>query len=138
MDGNSDILQYYVHQTNAASCVTAVCLKAAAQAAQEITKPSRTLRATQLNCFADCYFVEKAYNAEKAGAKALLVMDDRDEQLLTMAAPEDHPEIAKLREDITIPTMLVDRVRVLSPLFWEGGRRRTIVSTAEDPSRAHT
>ena len=56
--------------------------------------------------------MEKAYNAERAGAKAILVMDDREEQLLTMAAPEDHPEIAKLREDITIPTALVRRVRL--------------------------
>lgn len=62
----------------------------------------------------DCYFVEKAYNAEKAGAKAILVMDDREEQLLTMAAPEDRPEIAKLREDISIPTALIRRV-LLSP-----------------------
>ena len=61
---------------------------------------------------ADCYFVEKAYNAEQAGARAVIVMDDREEQLLTMAAPEDRPEIAKLREDITIPTALVSRVRI--------------------------
>ncbi len=54
--------------------------------------------------------MEKAFNAEKAVAKAILVMDDREEQLLTMAAPEDHPEIAKLREDITIPTALIRRV----------------------------
>lgn len=60
---------------------------------------------------ADCYFVEKAFNAEKAGAKAILVMDDREEQLLTMAAPEDRPEIAKLREDISIPTALIRRVQ---------------------------
>jgi len=59
--------------------------------------------------------VEKAYNAEKAGAKAILVMDDREEQLLTMAAPEDHPEIAKLREDITIPTALIRRVNFTTP-----------------------
>ena len=58
--------------------------------------------------------MEKAYNAEKAGAKAILVMDDREEQLLTMAAPEDHPEIAKLREDITIPTALIRRVSTIS------------------------
>ena len=57
-----------------------------------------------------CYFVEKAYNAEQAGAKAIMVMDDREEQLLTMAAPEDHPEIAKLREDISIPTALITKV----------------------------
>lgn len=59
---------------------------------------------------ADCYFVEKAYNAEKAGASAILVMDDTDEQLLTMAAPEERPEIAKLREDISIPTALISKV----------------------------
>ncbi|KAK9840728.1 hypothetical protein WJX81_000565 [Elliptochloris bilobata] len=55
----------------------------------------------------DCYFIEKAYNAEKAGAKAIIVTDYKDERLLTMAAPEDRPEIAKLKDDITIPTALV-------------------------------
>ena len=61
--------------------------------------------------------MEKAYNAEKAGAKAILVMDDRQEPLLTMAAPEDHPEIAKLREDITLPTALVRKVITWGPAW---------------------
>ena len=65
-----------------------------------------------------CYFVEKAYNAEQAGAKAIMVMDDREEQLLTMAAPEDHPEIAKLREDISIPTALITKVRSRCVALW--------------------
>ena len=33
--------------------------------------------------------------------------DYKDERLLTMAVPEDRPEIAKLKNDITIPTALV-------------------------------
>ena len=53
----------------------------------------------------------QAYNAEKAGAKAIIVTDYKDERLLTMAAPEDRPEIAKLKDDITIPTALVQLVR---------------------------
>ena len=32
----------------------------------------------------DCFFIEKAFNAEKAGAAALIVADDRDEALVTM------------------------------------------------------
>ncbi|KAL3145489.1 hypothetical protein ABBQ32_003313 [Trebouxia sp. C0010 RCD-2024] len=54
-----------------------------------------------------CYFIEKAYNAEKAGFKGVLIYDNVDERLLTMAAPEDRPEIAKLADDITIPTALL-------------------------------
>lgn len=49
----------------------------------------------------------QAYNAEKAGAKAIIVTDYKDERLLTMAVPEDRPEIAALKNDITIPTALI-------------------------------
>jgi hypothetical protein len=55
----------------------------------------------------DCYFIEKAFNAEKAGAAAIIVADYKDERLLTMAAPDDRPEIARLKEEISIPTALV-------------------------------
>ena len=58
----------------------------------------------------DCYFVEKAFNAEQAGYKAIMVADNVEEGLLTMALPEDRPEIAKLIDDITIPTALVTKV----------------------------
>ena len=34
----------------------------------------------------DCFFIEKAFNAEKAGAAALIVADDRDEALVTMVS----------------------------------------------------
>ncbi|DBA89887.1 TPA: hypothetical protein ACH3X2_004741 [Trebouxia sp. C0005] len=54
-----------------------------------------------------CYFIEKAYNAEKAGFKGILIYDNTVERLLTMAAPEDRPEIAKLANDINIPTALL-------------------------------
>ena len=63
--------------------------------------------------------MEKAYHAQQAGAKAVLVYDDREESLLTMAAPEDKPEIAKLRDEIEIPTSLIPRVSsvYLSAIF---------------------
>ena len=61
-------------------------------------------------CTAGCYFIEKAYNAEKAGFKGILIYDNTFERLLTMAAPEDRPEIAKLADDISIPTALLTQV----------------------------
>ena len=54
--------------------------------------------------------MEKAFNAEQAGYKAIMVADNIEEGLLTMALPEDRPEIAKLIDDITIPTALVTKV----------------------------
>ena len=37
----------------------------------------------------------------------MIVADYKDERLLTMAAPDDRPEIARLQDDISIPTALV-------------------------------
>ena len=31
-----------------------------------------------------CYFAEKAFYAQEAGAKAVLIMDDKDERLITV------------------------------------------------------
>ena len=64
----------------------------------------------------NCFFVEKAFNAQKAGAKAVIVADHTQEHLITMAIPEDRPDIAALVPKINIPTVLVqkdtgDRVR---------------------------
>ena len=56
----------------------------------------------------------QAFNAERAGAKALLVMDNKAESLLTMSNPEDRPELAKLKNDITIPAALVQKVILAS------------------------
>ena len=55
----------------------------------------------------------QAYNAERAGAQAIIVMDNVQEGLLTMSNPEERPEIAKLKADVTIPTALVQKVRPL-------------------------
>lgn len=52
----------------------------------------------------------QAYNAEKAGAKAILIVDNVEESLLTMSNPEERPEIAKLKNDVTIATALVQKV----------------------------
>ena len=53
----------------------------------------------------------QAYNAERAGAQAVIVMDNIQEQLLTMSNPEERPEIAKLKADVSIPTALIQKVR---------------------------
>ncbi|CAL5324149.1 unnamed protein product [Camellia sinensis] len=37
----------------------------------------------------DCYFTLKAWNAQNAGAAALLVVNDRVEPLITMDTPEE-------------------------------------------------
>ena len=52
----------------------------------------------------------QAYNAQLAGAKAILIVDNVEESLLTMSNPEERPEIAKLKNDITIATALVQKV----------------------------
>ncbi|EFN56501.1 hypothetical protein CHLNCDRAFT_144100 [Chlorella variabilis] len=59
----------------------------------------------------DCFFVEKASYAQRAGAKALIVTDHTEEPLLTMAVPEDRPEVAALVPEITIPVVLVTKAR---------------------------
>ena len=38
-------------------------------------------------------------------------MDNIPEGLLTMSNPEDRPEIAKLKDDVSIPCALVQKVR---------------------------
>lgn len=56
-----------------------------------------------------CYFVEKAYHAQMAGAKAVIVADNVSEDLLTMASPEDRPELAAIISKLAIPTVLVTK-----------------------------
>ena len=53
---------------------------------------------------------------KRLGAKAIIVADYKDERLLTMAVPEDRPEIAALKNDITIPTALITQVATPIPL----------------------
>ena len=58
----------------------------------------------------DCFFVEKAWHAQQAGAKAIIVADHTQEGLVTMAVPEDNPDVAALVSKISIPTALVTKV----------------------------
>ncbi|KAI3903267.1 hypothetical protein MKW98_031921 [Papaver atlanticum] len=57
----------------------------------------------------DCYFTLKVWNAEKAGASAVLVADDTDEQLITMDSSQDGGASAKFIENITIPSALINK-----------------------------
>jgi hypothetical protein len=56
-----------------------------------------------------CYFALKTWNAQLAGAAAVLVADSADEPLLTMDSPEDEtPDMAFLA-NITVPSALVTK-----------------------------
>nr|CAB3459171.1 unnamed protein product [Digitaria exilis] len=56
----------------------------------------------------DCYFTKKAWNAQNAGAAAILVADDKDEPLITMDTPEESGT-ADYLENITIPSALITK-----------------------------
>ncbi|XP_051127143.1 vacuolar-sorting receptor 1-like [Andrographis paniculata] len=55
----------------------------------------------------DCYFTVKAWNAQKAGAAAILVADDRVEPLITMDTPEEAE--SKYVQNISIPSALISK-----------------------------
>uniref|UniRef100_A0A1J3F0F9 Vacuolar-sorting receptor 3 n=1 Tax=Noccaea caerulescens TaxID=107243 RepID=A0A1J3F0F9_NOCCA len=57
----------------------------------------------------DCFFALKVWNAQKAGASAVLVADNVDEPLITMDTPEEDVASAKYIENITIPSALVTK-----------------------------
>ncbi|CAA7058679.1 unnamed protein product [Microthlaspi erraticum] len=57
----------------------------------------------------DCFFALKVWNAQKAGASAVLVADNVDEPLITMDTPEEDVSSAKYIENITIPSALVTK-----------------------------
>ncbi|CAL0300377.1 unnamed protein product [Lupinus luteus] len=57
----------------------------------------------------NCFFALKVWNAQKAGASAVLVADDIDENLITMDTPEEDGSAAKYIENITIPSALVEK-----------------------------
>ncbi|XP_041010612.1 vacuolar-sorting receptor 3-like [Juglans microcarpa x Juglans regia] len=57
----------------------------------------------------DCFFALKVWNAQKAGASAVLVADDIEEALITMDSPEEDGSSAKYIENITIPSALIDK-----------------------------
>ena len=51
----------------------------------------------------------KVWNAQKAGASAVLVADDMEEALITMDTPEEDVSSAKYIENITIPSALIEK-----------------------------
>ncbi|ERN04171.1 vacuolar-sorting receptor 1 [Amborella trichopoda] len=57
----------------------------------------------------DCYFTLKAWNAQKAGAAAILVADDKIEPLITMDTPEEENSKADYLQNITIPSALISK-----------------------------
>nr|DAD38614.1 TPA_asm: hypothetical protein HUJ06_012936 [Nelumbo nucifera] len=57
----------------------------------------------------DCFFTLKAWNAQKAGAAAILVSDDKVEPLITMDTPEEENARADYVQNISIPSALISK-----------------------------
>ncbi|RWR79049.1 EGF-like calcium-binding domain-containing protein [Cinnamomum micranthum f. kanehirae] len=57
----------------------------------------------------DCFFTLKAWNAQKAGAAAILVADDKVEPLITMDTPEEENAGAEYLQNISIPSALISK-----------------------------
>ncbi|PKA51851.1 Vacuolar-sorting receptor 1 [Apostasia shenzhenica] len=57
----------------------------------------------------DCYFTTKAWNAQKAGAAAILVADNKQEPLITMDTPEEEGGRGDYLQKITIPSALISK-----------------------------
>lgn len=57
----------------------------------------------------DCYFANKVWNAQLAGAAAVLVMDNKKEDLITMDSPDDDPVASQYLQNITIPSALISK-----------------------------
>ncbi|KAI9401057.1 hypothetical protein POPTR_001G075600v4 [Populus trichocarpa] len=57
----------------------------------------------------ECYFALKAWNAQQAGAAAVLVADSIDEPLITMDSPEQSNDADGYIEKIGIPSALIER-----------------------------
>ncbi|MCO5595474.1 hypothetical protein L7F22_049517 [Adiantum nelumboides] len=57
----------------------------------------------------DCYFALKVWNAQKAGAAAVLVVDDRVEPLITMDSPGEDEAASQYLNNITVPSALIEK-----------------------------
>ncbi|XP_044393739.1 vacuolar-sorting receptor 3 isoform X2 [Triticum aestivum] len=57
----------------------------------------------------NCLFAKKVWNAQYAGASAVLVVDDKDEPLITMDLLQEDDEAAKYIQNISIPSALIDK-----------------------------
>ncbi|CAN1336668.1 Vacuolar-sorting receptor 7 [Linum perenne] len=58
----------------------------------------------------DYYFALKVWNAQQAGAAAVLVMDTVDEPLITMDSPEASSDADGYIDKIGIPSALIDKL----------------------------
>ncbi|KAM1917223.1 hypothetical protein ACFX13_036849 [Malus domestica] len=56
-----------------------------------------------------CYFALKVWNAQQAGAKAVLVADNIEEPLITMVSPEESTDADGYIEKIGIPSALIEK-----------------------------
>jgi hypothetical protein len=57
----------------------------------------------------DCYFSTKVWNAQQAGAAAVLVADNKHEDLITMDSPEEDPSASQYLQKISIPSALIEK-----------------------------
>ncbi|GKV24531.1 hypothetical protein SLEP1_g34133 [Rubroshorea leprosula] len=57
----------------------------------------------------ECYFALKVWNAQQAGAAAVLVADGIDEHLVTMDSPKESTDAEKYVEKINIPSALIKK-----------------------------
>ncbi|PKA61785.1 Vacuolar-sorting receptor 1 [Apostasia shenzhenica] len=57
----------------------------------------------------DCYFTTKAWNAQNAGAAAIVVSDNKGEPLITMDIPEEEFGKADYLQNISIPSALISK-----------------------------
>ncbi|XP_051133954.1 vacuolar-sorting receptor 3-like [Andrographis paniculata] len=57
----------------------------------------------------DCFFALKVWNAQNAGAAAVLVADNLEEALITMDSPEEEIQSMKYIANITIPSALITK-----------------------------
>lgn len=57
----------------------------------------------------DCLFALKVWNAQNAGASAVLVADNTEEPLITMDSPQEDEAAGKYIQNITIPSALIDK-----------------------------
>jgi len=74
--------------------------------------PKSTVIGAQMIAMIDrgsCYFLEKAYNAQEAGADAVIIVDDRDEGLMTMSTPGQENRFGPLSDKLSIPSSLIQK-----------------------------
>ncbi|GAB2234311.1 hypothetical protein Droror1_Dr00003558 [Drosera rotundifolia] len=57
----------------------------------------------------ECFFALKAWNAQQAGAAAMLVVDNIDEHLITMDSPEVNSDSSDYVDKIQIPSVMIEQ-----------------------------